>query len=199
MGLLLIGAATSADIFAAALGISAGGIKFPLRSALASAFSGAAVLWLSALLSSAMDRILPLEAAVYISKAILFIMGLYSIFGDHIKKRLPRPKHRRGCRFFHYAEVMNDPKISDCDNSKSISPAEGIAMGIALSADSVFMGISAGIAGYAPLMVFLSSLIFGTAAIVLGTAIGKGLLQRIKYLDRIPVGGIILIILAIII
>lgn len=199
MGLLLIGAATSADIFAAALGISAGGIKFPARSALASAFSGAAVLWLSALLSSAIDRILPLETAVYISKVILFIMGLYSIFGDHIKKRFPRPKPRRGCRLFHYAEVMNDPKISDCDNSKSISPAEGIAMGIALSADSVFMGISAGIAGYAPLMIFLSSLIFGTAAIALGTAIGKGISQRIKLLARIPVGGIILIILAMII
>ena len=71
MGLLLIGAATSADIFAAALGISAGGIKFPVRSAFASALSGAAVLWLSALMASAADKILPLEWAVYISKAIL--------------------------------------------------------------------------------------------------------------------------------
>lgn len=199
MGLLLIGAATSADIFAAALGISAVGIKFPARSALASAFSGAAVLWLSAILSSAADRILPIDIAVYISKAILFIMGLYSIFGDHIKKHFPRPRIRRGCQIFHYAEVMNGPKISDCDNSKSISPAEGIAMGIALSADSVFMGISAGIAGYAPVMIFLSSLIFGTAAIALGTFIGKGMSRRIKHLHKIPIGGIILIILAIII
>ncbi|MGN1107540.1 MAG: manganese efflux pump [Huintestinicola sp.] len=199
MGAILIGAATSADIFAAALGISAGGIKFPIRSALASAFSGAAVLWLSALLSSMLDRMIPLDTAVYISKAILFIMGLYSIFGDKIKKMLPQRKNQRGCRIYHYAEVMNDPKISDCDNSKSISPAEGIAMGIALSADSVFMGISAGIAGYAPLMVFLSSLVFGTAAIALGTAIGKGLSERIKSLTSIPIGGMILIILALII
>lgn len=199
MGLLLIGAATSADIFAAALGISAGGIKFPIRSAFASALSGAAVLWLSALLASAADRILPLDIAVYISKAILLIMGLYSIFGDRIKKLLPPRKKRKGCRLYHYAEVMNDPKISDCDNSKSISPAEGIAMGIALSADSVFMGISAGIAGYAPVMIFISSLFFGMGAIALGTAVGKGLSARIKSLARIPVGGIILIILAFII
>ncbi|MGN0636958.1 MAG: hypothetical protein ACI4J0_01190 [Huintestinicola sp.] len=196
---LLIGAATSADIFAAALGIGAGGIKFPLRSALASAFSGAAVLWLSALLSSAADRILPLDIAVYISKAILLIMGLYSIFGDRLRKRFPPRKKRSGCRLFHYAEVMNDPKISDCDNSKSISPAEGAAMGIALSADSVFMGISAGIAGCSPGLIFLSSLIFGMGAIILGTAAGKGLSARIKSLARIPAGGIILIILAIII
>ena len=199
MGLLLIGAATSADIFAAALGISAGGIKFPVRSSFASALSGAAVLWLSALMASAADKILPLEWAVYISKAILLIMGLYSIFGDRIKKMLPQRKKRKGCRLYHYAEVMNDPKISDCDNSKSISPAEGAAMGIALSADSVFMGISAGIAGYAPVMIFLSSLFFGMGAIALGTAIGKGLSARIKSLARIPVGGIILIVLAIII
>lgn len=199
MDLLLIGAATSADIFAAALGISAGGIKFPVRSAFASALSGAAVLWLSALLSSAADKILPLEWAVYISKAILLIMGLYSIFEDQIKKRLPRSKPRKGCRLYHYAEVMNDPKISDCDNSKSISPAEGAAMGIALSADSIFMGISAGIAGISPVMIFFSSLFFGMAAIALGTAVGRGLSARIKSLASIPVGGIILIILAFII
>lgn len=199
MGPILIGAATSADIFAAALGISAGGIKFPARSALASALSGAAVLWLSALLASAADKILPLDIAVYISKAILLIMGLYSIFGDRLRKMLPPKKKHKGCRLFHYAEVMNDPKISDCDNSKSISPAEGIAMGIALSADSVFMGISAGIAGYAPVMIFLSSLFFGMGAIALGTAVGKGLSARIKSLARIPIGGIILIILAFII
>lgn len=199
MGPILIGAATSADIFAAALGISAGGIKFPIRSAIASAFSGAAVLWLSALLSSMLDRMIPIDTAIYISKAILFIMGLYSIFGDKIKKMLPDVKKRRGCRLYHYAEVMNDPKISDCDNSKSISTAEGIAMGIALSADSVFMGISAGIAGISPVMIFLSSLFFGTAAIALGTAIGKVLSERIKSLASIPAGGIILIILAFII
>lgn len=199
MRTLLIGAATSADIFAAALGISAGGIKFPLRSAFASALSGASVLWLSALLSSAADRILPLDTAVYISKGILLIMGLYSIFGERLRKMLPPPKKRKGCRLIHYAEVMNDPKISDCDNSKTISPVEGAAMGIALSADSVFMGISAGIAGYAPVMIFLSSLFFGMAAIILGTAIGKSLSAHIKCLANIPVGGIILIVLAFII
>lgn len=197
MELLLLGAATSADIFAAALGISAAGIKFPFRSAVTAAFSGAAALWLSALLSAAADRILPIDSAVYISKAILFIMGLYAIFGDKLKKKLPRRRHKGHCALFNYTEVMNDPKISDCDDSKSISPAEGAAMGIALSADSLFMGISAGIAGLSPTLIFISALIFGTAAVCVGTALGSRLRTKSEKFGSIPVGGIILIILAI--
>ena len=198
MELVLLGAATSADILAAALGISAAGIKFPFRSAIAASFSGAAVLWLSALLSSAADMILPIEGAVYISKIILFIMGLYSIFGEKLKKMLPRKGSANRCRLFYYTEVMNDPKISDCDDSKSISPAEGAAMGIALSADSLFMGISAGIAGLSPALIFLSSLLFGTAAVCVGTAIGSRLPKSEKF-SSLPVGGLILIILALLI
>lgn len=198
MELLLIGAATSADIFAAAIGISAGRIRFPAVSALAAAFSGAAVLWLSALLSGAVDQILPLEQCIYIPKLILLTIGLYSVFGDRIKKLLPKKSVPKRCTF-HYTEVMNDPKISDCDNSKSISVAEAAAMGIALSADSVFMGISAGIAGISPAMIFLCSLIFGAAAIAAGTFLGRYLASKLSFLSSVPVGGIILILLALII
>ncbi|MBQ5333294.1 MAG: manganese efflux pump [Oscillospiraceae bacterium] len=199
MEFFLLGAATSADILAAALGISAAGIKFPFKSAVTAAFSGAASLWLSALLSSAADRILPIDGAVYISKGILFIMGLYSIFGEKLKKKLPQKRSISRCHLFNYAEVMNDPKISDCDDSKSISPAEGAAMGIALSADSLFMGISAGIAGLSPALIFISSLLFGTAAVCLGTAIGSRLRSKSDKFGSLPVGGIILIILAVLI
>ncbi|MCI7768206.1 MAG: manganese efflux pump [Oscillospiraceae bacterium] len=197
MELILLGAATSADILAAALGISAAGIKFPFRSAVTAAFSGAAALWLSALLSSAANRILPLDGAIYISKVILFIMGLYAIFGDKIKERLHRRRKKGRRPLFNYAEVMNDPKISDCDDSKTISPAEGAAMGIALSADSLFMGISAGIAGLSPALIFVSSLLFGTAAVLAGTAIGTRLRAKSEKFGSFPVGGIILLILAV--
>ena len=198
MELLLIGAATSADIFAAAVGISAGRIKFPAVSALAAAFSGAAVLWLSAFLSEAVDKMLPLEQCIYIPKIILFTIGLYSIFGERIKKKLPKKAVLKRCTF-HYTEVMNDPLISDSDNSKSISVAEAVVMGIALSADSVFMGISAGIAGISPAMIFLCSLLFGTAAIAAGTFLGRYLASKLSFLSSVPVGGIILILLSVII
>lgn len=198
MELLLIGAATSLDIFAAAVGLSAGKIRFPAISALFSALSGAAVLWLSALLSETADRLLPLERCIYIPKIILLTIGLYSIFGDRIKKALPKRNVLNRCTF-HYTEVMNDPKISDCDNSKSISVPEAIAMGIALSADSVFMGISAGIAGISPTMIFFCSLFFGIIAIAAGTLAGRYLSAKLSFLSSVPIGGIILILLALII
>lgn len=194
MNLFLIGLATSADIFAAALGIGAAGIKFPVRSAFFSALSGAAVLWLAAVLSAAADSLFPIDIAIYISKAILLLMGLHSLLGEKIKKLFIKDCDKRK-KSFNYSDVMNDPKISDIDNSKSISVPEGVVMGAALSADSVFMGISAGISGISPVMIFLSSLIWGMAAILSGTALGSRLALHIK----LPIGGIILIILAFII
>ena len=175
------------------MGIRSAGIKFSLISALTAAFAGAAVLWLSVVLSAAADSILPLDGAVYISKAVLLFIGIRTLFGDILAKKQDK---RRSC-FPDCAEVMTDPVK---DNSKVISAAEGAFMGTALSADSFFTGISAGIAGISPLPIFILSLLFGLAAIALGTAAGKFLSdRRILGFPAGRIGGIMLIILAVII
>ena len=167
------------------MGIRSAGIKFSLISALTAAFAGAAVLWLSVVLSAAADSILPLDVAVYISKAVLLFIGIRTLFGDILAKKQDK---RRSC-FPDCAEVMTDP-----------SAAEGAFMGTALSADSFFTGISAGIAGMSPLPIFILSLLFGLAAIALGTAAGKFLSdRRILGFPAGRIGGIMLIILAVII
>lgn len=68
------------------MGIRSAGIKFSLISALTAAFAGAAVLWLSVVLSAAADSILPLDGAVYISKAVLLFIGIRTLFGDILAK-----------------------------------------------------------------------------------------------------------------
>lgn len=178
------------------MGIRSAGIKFSLISALTAAFAGAAVLWLSVVLSAAADSILPLDVTVYISKAVLLFIGIRTLFGDILAKKQDK---RRSC-FPDCAEVMTDPSAADKDNSKVISAAEGAFMGTALSADSFFTGISAGIAGISPLPIFILSLLFGLAAIALGTAAGKFLSdRRILGFPAGRIGGIMLIILAVII
>lgn len=118
------------------MGIRSAGIKFSLISALTAAFAGAAVLWLSVVLSAAADSILPLDVAVYISKAVLLFIGIRTLFGDILAKKQDK---RRSC-FPDCAEVMTDPSAADKDNSKVISAAEGAFMGTALSADSFSRG-----------------------------------------------------------
>lgn len=192
---ILIAAATSADIFAAVLGLRTAGIKLPPYSAAAAAASGAAVLWISAYASSLINSVVPISGAVYISKAILIFMGLYTIFGGLSKSRSRTKKH--GGLISSCMEVMNDPASADSDKSESISITEGIAMGLALSADSVFTGVSAGIAGISPLLILIFSLIFGSLACFLGVLAGNLLNSRLKRsFPAWIIGGAILIIIA---
>ena len=198
--IILLAAATSADIFAAAMGIRAAGIKFSAVSAAAVILTGAAALWLAVFLSaaaaSAAGNVIPLDFAVYISKAILIFMGTRTIFGDLLSK-IPQ-KHRHSLP--DCARVMTDPSCADSDNSKAISAAEGIAMGLALSADSVFTGISAGMTGMPPCLIFVFSVLFGAAAMAGGSAAGKILSDRQIYgFPAGRIGGVILIVLAVVI
>lgn len=190
MEIILLAAATAGDIFAAVLGLSVSGIRFPPRAAAAVSFTGAAVLWLSASLSAAADRLVSFDGALYISKAALFIIGLYTVIGSFLKKGGSSP--------YSCADVMNDPLIADCDRSKSISAKEAAALGIALSADSVFTGISAGVGGMSPPLIFIWSLIFGMAACLGGNAAGRFIQKGSgRYIPPGRIGGIVLMLLSV--
>ena len=194
---ILLSAATSADIFAAVISIRISGIKLPPLAAAAIPATGAVILYIACLLSAAADRLISIQWASMIAKAILILLGLYTIFGDYIKnlcRRKNTPKHA----LLACIEVLNDPVKADIDNSKSISAAEGLFMGIALSADSVFTGISAGIAGMSPIIIFSMSLLFGLIASAGGILAAGWLLNRnIKGIPLERIGGILLIIVAI--
>lgn len=189
----LLAAATSADIFAAVLGLRAAGIKLPYFSALAAAVSGAVILWLSASAAAFIGDIFPIGGAVYISKAILAAIGIYMII-NALKAAPPSDDHGG---HLTCSELMNNPESADADNSKSISLKEGAAMGIALSADSVLTGVSAGIGGISPLRIFILALLMGVFACIAGTCAGGFLRERIgKKFPAGIIGGLILIIIS---
>ncbi|MCM1523112.1 MAG: hypothetical protein NC120_01530 [Ruminococcus sp.] len=196
MDMILLAAATSADLFAAVLGIRASGIRLTLSSGFVIAAAGSVLLGLSAAVSSYADRLFPLDNALYISRAILLIMGLNTIFGDFIEKAGKRLFKRKN-KLIPCAEMMNHPACADKDNSKTISVSEGMALGLALSGDSVFTGVGAGIGGMPPVKIFALSLIFGAAAIISGNAAGRFLSDKSSAdFPAERIGGIILIILA---
>lgn len=193
--IILVCAATSADILAVVAGLRAAGIKLPLLSAAAVSFTGALVLWLSAFISSSADAFIPIDGLLYLSKILLGLMGIHTILADYFSAH--EKKNDESNISISFSRAMADPASADQDHSKKISLREAICLGTALSADSVFTGISAGIAGLPHLTIFIFSAVFGLAAVFIGYATG-GLLSRISVI-KFPserISGIILLTLA---
>ena len=104
--------------------------------------------------------------AAYISKVIMLILCLKAIF-DGIKDisvkyadNAPKAQKQKGSIF----DIAGAPEKADCDSSSEISPREAAVLGVALSADSVFTGISAGMGGLSPPIIFVLSFISGICA-----------------------------------
>ena len=191
--LLLIGAATSADIFAAAVGIGASKIKLPIISSLAAAIKGAAVLWRASSVSGAAAAAISSPAAAIAARCILAAMGLREIFGECIKKHFSSPKEALSFR------LISDGAAADSDRSRSISVREALVMGFALSADSAVSGLGAGLGGLRGILIFPVSLIWGFAFIRLGYHTGIKLSARTcgRSIPAGAVSGVILILLAV--
>lgn len=212
---LFVALITSVDIFGAVLGLYCSRIKLPALSAGAVALVGAAVLCAAAGLSETaavfFGDVLPMSGAAWISKGILALIGLKVLLGgirDASKGRLSsgspaasadcnaRTVHRGMDKLFG---ITGSPEMADCDNSSVISLTEAALLGLALSADSVFTGIGAGIGGMSPGLIFIFSFSAGLFACCLGSFMGR-LLCR-KESGHFPAGiitGIGLIVAAIV-
>lgn len=193
MEAVLIAAATSADIFAAVMGLRAAGIKMPLGAYAAAALSGSLILLITSVAAMALGTIVQLEWAVYASKALLFALGAYTASEAF---RSTGKKEKRG-GIFSGADIIGSPEQADSDNSKTLSLYEAAAMGLALSSDSALTGISAGAAGISPLRIFFCSALFGIIACLLGNIAGGFLGKKLK--GKLPasfIAGAVLILLA---
>lgn len=189
---LLLAAATSADIFAAVLGLCASGIRLRPSAGAAAVMAGSVILWAAVCLSGVICSVIRIETALAVSKAVLFLLGLWAIFGDCIKRKLSRRGGLLSC-----AEILKAPAAADIDGSKSISPSEGLSLGIALSADSFFTGITAGMGGISPMKLLVFSMLAGAVSCILGIILGKRLFKGTK--PDFPSGrisGLLLIIIA---
>lgn len=210
MNELLIALITSVDIFAAVMGLCCSGIRLPRVSACAVSLVGAGALCAAAALSElAAEFFGGFTGAAYISKGILLIIGVKALLdgiremggfpkkslnGEDIsrgeipreeisRKKTPREKKLpRGSIF----DIAGAPEKADCDSSSEISLPEAVLLGTALSADSVFTGISAGIGGLSPLLILALSFISGLCACGLGIFAGRLLCRGCR--GKFPAG-----------
>ena len=162
----------------------------------------------SIFLGNLLIDILPKNYVKLIGSILLFFIGLWIIY-QAIKKDnknytlLTNKEHKIYSFFIKFLgitiKIIRDPKSSDLDNSKTIDWKEAIFLGVALSIDSIGVGIGSSIIGVNsflfPILVASFQLIF--------LSLGKNISMKIIKLSKLPeniwsiISGILLIIIAI--
>jgi putative sporulation protein YtaF len=173
-----------------------------LRSAVVVTGVCTVVLTVSVAVGGIVSPYLTRGVASGLSFAILTAIGLVRLFDCALKSwirgsgtRNRRVKWRAlGVHFL--LEVYADPKLADLDDGGSLSPREAALLACALSLDGVAAGFGAGAASMPPVAVAILSAAFCALAIAAGQKLGGIIAQRTTT-DISPIGGALLILLAI--
>jgi putative sporulation protein YtaF len=107
---------------------------------------------------------IPARISGIIGGAILAAIGVWSLLGNFIKSK------KDACA---YGEVFENPEKADKDHSGTIDLKESLALGFALSANNLGLGLGASISGLNIYLVSIMTFIVSAVFLVLGTHLGK--------------------------
>ena len=202
---LLLVSALSLDALVAAFGYGAGKIKIPFNSTLIINLICTAFLAASLFAGKAVSGFLSPGVRKYICFSLLLLIGLIKLcdglLKSYIRKKKTFDKSIR-FKFLSLKFILNvyaDPETADADASKILTVGEAAALAVALSVDSLAVGLGLGFDSanpwiYAVMIAF--SFVTGIAAVILGCFIGKRIAQKTP-LNLSWLSGVILIVLAV--
>ncbi len=189
---LLLILAVCTDSFAASVGLGSAGIKIPVKSALIISITGTLFLTLSVCFADIIETIIPNEICKMLSFILLIALGLFNLFRNVFKTALDKKKNKNNN---NPVNIYFNETAADADNSKIISVKEALVLSVALSADSLVTGISAGFTGYNIPLLTIMTFAIGFTAIQTGSFIGRKI-STVKKLNLSWLCGVILILLA---
>lgn len=162
----------------------------------------------SVFLGSSICRVFPSYISCAIGAILLCLMGVWIIVQAITKNRstnfidtsIPSIVKKKEYRFFIKflgitVQIIRDPSSSDFNNSNQIEAKEALYLGIALSIDSIGIGIGSSIMGLNPFLFPILVAFFQLIFLSFGGYLGK----KIKDISNIPeniwgiVSGILLI------
>lgn len=130
--------------------------------------------------------ILPSNFATYLGVFILILLGLWIIYqsfkkDDDSVSKLPTPTVLNKKKNYNFIikslgitiKIIRDASSSDLDSSKKIDWKEALYLGIALSLDSIGIGIGGSIVGITSIIFPIFVAIFQLIFLSLGTFLGK--------------------------
>lgn len=199
--LFMLITALSLDAFAASFVYGTDNVKIPAVSTAIIAGLSTGILLLFLLLGNLLGSFIPSQATAVLSFLLLFILGLIKLFDSTLKALIRRlGKNRKKLRFSisemtFILTVYADPALANKEDITVLSPLEALSLGIALSLDSAAAGFGAGMMILHLPMTIALSLALNTAAVLLGSRLGRSLVKR-SLMELSWLSGILLIILA---
>ena len=150
-------------------------------------------------------RFISEEIGKIIGSIVIFIMGLWIIFGNNKKEKCEKKSDEsRKEKSFDFlikplgisVRIIKIPEICDLNKSSIIEPIEAIYLGIALSFDAIGIGVTSSAFGFQKLFFSILVCMFQILFLSSGLFLGK-LINQIKYIDKISnifSGGILIVI-----
>jgi putative sporulation protein YtaF len=140
---------------------------------------------LSVIIGNSINKMLPSKIANIIGCLVLVLIGLWLIIQavTNNKKKIKKEYHFFIKFLGITVQIIRDPNSSDLNNSNQIEAKEAIYLGIALSLDSVAVGLGGNIIGLTsfiyPILVGIFQLLF----LFLGKFLGRKA-QNISYIPE---------------
>lgn len=189
------------DACAASFAYGTNKIKIPIGSNLMLTAISTIFLAISLSVGSFLQQFINPDLTHLLCFATLFILGFMRFFEGVLKNYLNKKSispDNIEVKLFNFKLVLNvyaDVTLADIDHSKSLSLKEALYLGIALSLDSLVIGLGAALIPMPFIMVVILSIIIHFVAILLGSMLGKQCAKK-STLDLSWLSGVILIILA---
>lgn len=189
------------DTYLMSVNYNSSGIKIPFRSGLMLSFISSLILYLSLLFAGILELVIPLKVCSVIGCITLTAIGTVTIFKS-IVRGIVRKLSQKGyicirmSRLGIAVRLYLDERTADSDYSKVLSISESFALALALSADSVAVGINAGFLGANPVRTAFFTFIVNIVVVYLGALTGKKFFSS-EY-DLSWLGGFMLILSAVI-
>ncbi len=199
---LVLVTALSVDAFVASLAYGAHKIKIPFSSVMIINVICSGILAGSLLVGTVVRPYIPAHLTSWICFSLLFVLGLVKLFDSSIKRAIQKSKgQQKEIEFSAFdlnfiLKIYADPEKADRDQSRTLNPMEAVSLAVAVSLDGLAVGFGAGLASINLAAVLLFSLVAGIAAVLLGGAIGRKVVEQFR-LDLSWISGVLLILLAI--
>lgn len=199
--LFLLITALSLDAFAASFVYGTDNVKIPAVSVAVISGLSTGILLFFLLLGKWFGALIPPDVTAVLSFLLLFLLGLVKLFDSTLKSLIRRSKSSSKKLCFSISDVnfiltvYADPATANREDIAILSPFEALSLGIALSLDSAAAGFGAGMMVLHLPATILLSLALNTAAVLLGSWLGRVIVKR-SNLELSWLSGLLLILLA---
>lgn len=199
---LLLVSSLCIDSFVASIAYGTSKIHIPPLSAVIINLVCTITLACSLLIGSIFKSFLPSGLPVFLGFLLLMLLGIYrlfeSIFKSYISKysKSDSPLTFKLFDFRFVLQVYADEIKADFDKSKCLNVKESFYLGLALSLDSLAVGIGSSLCNVNYAEVLILCFIIGFLCVSIGVFIGKKFIQKLHF-ELSWLSGALLILLAI--